>query len=308
MGFLSGITNILGGGSSASGSASYKDTFSMLPEEIQNSFKGFANNFNSLIPGAAQAFTPIPQTADETQAIANMRQGFTPTQESLSKDIGMLMNPWDNYVLNDVNRQASGDYSILKQAMNEAGQFGSNRQTLGANDIEQTRLGTIGKLRQGQYNDAIGQVFNNLIPLRQGDTSNLMGIGNFQRNLASQTSQAPYTGMLALAEALKSLPSTTGTVQTGTSSSTPGNPLQAVGNAASIFSMLSDARAKENIVPDGFENGWPMYRYNYIGNPQKYRGVMAQDVVSLRPDAIIMDGNLMRVIYGKLGVHFTKID
>lgn len=308
MGFLSGLTGMLGGGASGKTSAGYSSGFGMLPSEIQAPFKTFGTQLNTLIPGAAQAFTPLQQTADETSAFDTIRGGFTPTAESLQSDISMLSNPWDEFVLGDVNRAANSDYSVLKQDMNSAGQFGSNRQRLGANDIEQTRLGTIGKLRQGQYDSALQQVFNNLIPQRQADAAGKLGIGEFQRNLAGETAQAPYTGMLSLAQALSGLPKDTSQAQTSTSSTKSGNPLQAVGTAASIFSMLSDRRAKENIVSVGVENGWPMYEYNYIGDKQRYVGVMAQDVQILRPDAVSTVNGYMVVDYGKIGVNFYAID
>lgn len=307
MGFLSGLVGGLGGGGTTKGKAGYSSGFGALPSEIQGVYKNFATGVDKLIPGAASAFTPLQQTADETSAFNTIRQGFAPTADSLSADIGMLTNPWDDFVLGDVNRQAAGDYSILKQDIAAAGQFGSNRQRLGANDIEQTRLGTIGKLRQGQYDSALQNVFSNLIPQRQADAAGKLGIGEFQRNLAGQTAQAPYTGMLALAQALGALPKDTSQAQTSSSQSSGGNPLQAVGTIASIAGMLSDIRAKENVEFVGFENGWRMYSYNYIGDSAQYVGVIAQDVVKTRPDAITLHNGLMVVDYEKIGVNFYAV-
>lgn len=316
MGFLSGLSGILGGGSQSKSSGSSQSGFALLPQQIQNSYTGYADNFNNLIPGAAQAFTPLTQTQDETNAFNTIRQGFTPTADSLKSDIGMLTNPWNDAVLDPVNRQADSQYSILKQDLNGAGQFGSNRQRLGANDIENTRLSTIGQLKQGQYNDAISQVFNNLIPQRESDAQNLLGIGGFQRQLAGQTAQAPYTGMLSLADALKALPQSGGSTQqnTGTSSSstssggTLGNIASTAGTIASIAGLFSDKELKENIELIGESKGFPLYEFNYIGNDKRYRGVMAQDVIKIRPDAIGHRDGFMTVDYEKLGIPFEEVE
>lgn len=220
MGFLSGLSKNLLGGSDSSSSG--QSGWALLPPEIQNTLKSFATQAGAQIPNAATAYTPLPQTADETKAFDILRQGFSPTAESLNRDVGMLMNPFDHFVTDDVNRAANSDFSILKQNLNQAGQFGSNRQQLGANDIEQTRLGTIGKLRQGQYNEALDKVFNGLLPARAADAAGLMSIGNAQRNLAGQTASAPITGLQELAKALGILPTSGGSTQSSESSSSEG--------------------------------------------------------------------------------------
>ena len=242
MGFLSGLTDILGGGSKEQGKATYQDTFSMLPQEFQNAYRTYANQLNTQIPNATSAYTPMAQTGDETRAFDTIRQGFSPTAQTLGADVSMLMNPFNDSVINNINRQANSDFSILKQNAAQAGQFGSNRQMLGANDIEQTRQNNIGSLLQNQYNQAIGQVFSNLIPQRQQDAQGLMGIGEFQRNLGLQTNTAPITGLQQVGSALGILPSSANTVQTGESKYKPGNPLQAAGTAAGIFSGLFGGR------------------------------------------------------------------
>jgi hypothetical protein len=186
-----------GGKSSSTQLSGYSALSDGLKERFDRLGAGIEKYTNPNNAGVIDAFSPLAQTADETRAFNQIRQGFTPTAQSLRSDISMLMNPFDQFVLDDVNQQAQGDYSILKQDLNSAGQLGSNRQLLGANDIEQRRLGTIGKLRQDQYNRALDQVFNNLVPGRQQDAQGLLGIGNFQRGLDQQTSLAPVSALQA---------------------------------------------------------------------------------------------------------------
>ncbi|UXN06080.1 tail fiber domain-containing protein [Bartonella sp. HY761] len=65
----------------------------------------------------------------------------------------------------------------------------------------------------------------------------------------------------------------------------------------------SDIRAKENIVQIGNRNGYPLYEFNYCGQPQRYRGVMAQDVLSIKPQAVLIDESdgLYCVDYSEIG-------
>lgn len=232
---MGSIVSGLFGGSKQSSSG--QSGFSMLPPEIQSAFTDFANALKGQIGNATSAYTPLPETADETKAFGQIRQGYTPTADSLNSDVSMLMNPFNSSVIDQINRQANGSNSILKQNLNSTGQFGSNRQILGANDIENSRQSNIGSLLQGQYNTAIGQIFNNLIPQRQADTQGLLGIGNFQRNLSGQTKQAPITGLQQIAQALGILPNSGGATQTSSGSSS-GSVLGGLGGASGVGSLI----------------------------------------------------------------------
>ncbi|WP_336276962.1 tail fiber domain-containing protein [Bartonella sp. CB178] len=72
---------------------------------------------------------------------------------------------------------------------------------------------------------------------------------------------------------------------------------------------LSDARAKENIVPVGKKNGYPLYTFNYKGCSQRYYGVIAQEILRLNPEAVHMDKKtkLLHVDYSKLGFKMKKV-
>ncbi|OPB30168.1 tail fiber domain-containing protein [Bartonella sp. WD12.1] len=72
---------------------------------------------------------------------------------------------------------------------------------------------------------------------------------------------------------------------------------------------LSDARVKDNIVAVGEKNGYPLYEFNYKGDPQRYRGVIAQDLMHLKPDAVHMDDKtqLLYVDYDKIGFKMEKV-
>ena len=90
-----------------------------------------------------------------------------------------------------------------------------------------------------------------------------------------------------------------------TTQTTPGpSGLQTIGQIAQIaapFMTGSDIRIKENIVPEGARwKGLQIYNYNYRGDPTPRRGVMAQEVEQLRPDAVTTIGGIKHVNYGVL--------
>lgn len=81
--------------------------------------------------------------------------------------------------------------------------------------------------------------------------------------------------------------------------------------AASLMPKPSDIRVKENIERVGthFRTGLPIYEFNYIHVPDKrYRGVMAQDVEKVYPDAVIeMHDGIKAVNYDMLGMEMEEV-
>ncbi|MBB4076215.1 hypothetical protein GGR08_000508 [Bartonella fuyuanensis] len=72
---------------------------------------------------------------------------------------------------------------------------------------------------------------------------------------------------------------------------------------------LCDVRAKENIISVGEKKGYPLYTFNYKGNPQRYRGVLAQEVLRVKPEAVFVNAKtkLLHVDYDKIGLKMEKI-
>jgi len=71
--------------------------------------------------------------------------------------------------------------------------------------------------------------------------------------------------------------------------------------------FASDARIKENIEPIGQENGFNVYEFNYIGKPDKYIGVMAQEVEKINPDAVVEINGVKHVNYDMIGVKMREV-
>lgn len=194
--------------------------FYALPQNLQNIYSGVYNNAFNRLATNYDYLTPLSTTNDEARAFEMYRQGFSPTQESISNDISMLSNPFDSYVIDELNRQARGENSLVTQAATRAGQIGSNRSFLGTSDVEQNRLNNIGTFRQSNYNNALNAALTTLPALRQNDAANLMAIGDFQREQDMASKMAPFETLNTARSMLGYDPSALGTkaytVKTGT--------------------------------------------------------------------------------------------
>ena len=78
---------------------------------------------------------------------------------------------------------------------------------------------------------------------------------------------------------------------------------------ASIATISSDIKLKENITEVGKSpQGYNIYEFNYIGDTQRYRGVMAQDVVKIHPMAVeVMDNGYLGVKYAMIDVNMEEV-
>jgi hypothetical protein len=298
MGFFSGLFSTPSISTPASG------FYSNTPG-YQSLYNHTVNNANSTLYPNGQLntamFQPVANNQFENNAQGMISQGVTPTAQSLQSDISMLTNPYDSSVIDGINKQATGQNSLVNQAATLAGQQGSNRSFLGTSDVEQNRLNSIGQFQQSQYNNAINQALGPLAGLRQQDISNNLAEGQQQRGIDTQSQQAPYNALLAALGVLQGTPQSQGQqAASGLGGGVnAGSILNTVGTLAGIF---SDRSLKENIVPIGIENGFPIYEFNYRGNGQRFIGVMAQDVEEIMPEAVHEIDGYLAVDYNKIGV------
>lgn len=204
MGFFSGIL-----GNTPSQSTPATGFYSQSPQ-YQSLYNNTTNAANSTLFNKGQLntamFAPVAQNQFETNAQNEINQGVAPTAQSLQSDISMLTNPFDSSVIDGINKQATGQNSLVNQAATQAGQQGSNRSFLGTSDVEQNRLNSIGQFQQSQYNNAVNQALGPLANLRQQDISNNANEGAQQRAIATQAQQAPLTALQAAQAALKGTP------------------------------------------------------------------------------------------------------
>ena len=85
-----------------------------------------------------------------------------------------------------------------------------------------------------------------------------------------------------------------------------------MGAGASLYSsgIFSDRRLKDNIEFAGVDEGTGLnlYDFNYKWNPKRFRGVMAQEVKEMYPEAVYDSGaGWMGVYYDMLGIQMKEV-
>ena len=95
----------------------------------------------------------------------------------------------------------------------------------------------------------------------------------------------------------------------GTEMAGYGQRMNAIGNmvggyaAGGGFGEISDKTLKENIVKVGQSpSGLNIYEWNYLWSPERFRGVIAQEVQKIKPQAVLSN------IFGHLLVDYSKLD
>lgn len=96
--------------------------------------------------------------------------------------------------------------------------------------------------------------------------------------------------------------------QSGSQQMSPYTMLSMAGSGGGgAAAAASDINLKENIVKIAEEKGFNIYEFNYIGHPNRYRGVMAQEIQKIAPEAVFEKDGFLAVDYNKIGVEFKKI-
>ena len=88
-----------------------------------------------------------------------------------------------------------------------------------------------------------------------------------------------------------------------------GGALQIASQVAGIYSAFtSDIKLKENIEEVGVSpDGYKIYEFNYKGFKDRWRGAMAQDVVTKNPMAVGIQDNYLTVDYSKIDVNMELV-
>jgi len=128
-------------------------------------------------------------------------------QAAQGPNISQFYNPYQSYVLDEINRQAAiGQQGLAAQAVN-AGAFGGGREGVQRSEQELRRLEAIGRAQQAGFQQALGaaqqqqqyglaagqqlgQMGMQQQQLAQADINQLMGAGGLQRQLAQQALDA----------------------------------------------------------------------------------------------------------------------
>jgi hypothetical protein len=128
-------------------------------------------------------------------------------QAQQGPNISQFYNPYQSYVLDEINRQSQISQNQLASNAVKSGAFGGGRQGIQAAEQERARLGQIGQSQATGFNTALNaatqqqqlglQAGQSLLgagsqqqAMAQGDINQLMASGGLQRQLAQQTLDA----------------------------------------------------------------------------------------------------------------------
>lgn len=304
-------------------------------------------------PLEQQAFQMAGQTGAGTPAatagIASILSGNLLAAQQ--PDIDAFMNPYQRYVVDEVNRQSAMKQNQMAAQAVQAGAFGGGREGVQRAEEENRRLGTIGQLQAQGFQSALGaaqtqQKFQTDAALsagqallgagaqqqamQQSDIAQLGQAGGLQRQIADRALAAqrqtqvarqyePFQRMEFAKGIMTTLPTAASTITQTTGPGT--NPFaQALGTGVTAYSAyqmmqpgqqkgtggltgVSDKRLKKNIkYRSKSKHGYNIYEFEYTWSPQRYTGVMAQEIEKVKPSAV------SRSKYGYMMVDYSQLD
>lgn len=260
--------------------AGQNQLISTIQGDYLNSNPYLDATFNKAARGVTENFNQIVNPGIDSQYALGGRLGqnaaYATTRNQSDNAAGRQLSDLATSIY-------GGNYAQERQNQLNALNTAQNYQTGQLNNLG--ALGTIGQ-QQTDYNQQ----------LRDAD------IARYNYN-----AQAPYNN---LSNYLGLIQGNYGQSGTTTQSVQKPNALsQGLGLALSAGQLyaMSDINSKENIEHVSQENGHNVYEFNYIGEPERYRGVMAQEVQKTRPDAVISTSNGLMVNYNKIGIKMKRV-
>ena len=174
-----------------------------------------------------------------------------------------FLNPYNQFVLDEINRQSLQAQNQLQAKSVAEGAFGGGRQAIAAGEFERARLGKIGEAQFAGFGQALqGFQANQALQAQTGlqagqllgqaqtqDIQNLMATGGTQRAVEQATLEAqrqtdvqaatdPYQRLSFLSDIQRGVPSSQQTVSQGFAPQT--SPLgQAVGTGIAAYSVFN---------------------------------------------------------------------
>lgn len=163
---------------------------------------------------------------------------------------------------------------------------------------------------QGMASQEYGNAYNRYVNDQMNKFNMLMGVSGMGSGATTQMQQAGQQYAGAAGQIGMDLASAQMNAQLQQQSK-PSMFGQLVGlgaQAAGAYFGASDIRLKTNIVEVGKEKGHKIYEFDYLDGSGRFRGVMAQDVLEIEPEAVkMMPNGYYAVDYGKLGLEMTEV-
>lgn len=226
------MKDLFGGGSSSSQSTT--GGFGALPPAIKDAFTNLASTASGVLaPGGtpnSSLFTLPSLNPSSTNALSQIEnQNFAITPDSIKAGINEQMNPYNESVINQIEKAQNGNLSQLNSMLTNSGTFGSNRGMLGASDISNTAADQIGSFLNGEYNTVLNNALTTIPQTNAQSAQGSVQAGQMQQGQTLQNQQAPVSALAALAQIMGVLPTNSGQGQSASSGSSQNGIFKPIG-------------------------------------------------------------------------------
>jgi len=256
--------------------------------------------------------------------------------DAYSTDAGNAFKGYeDEFNYNDMSSQLDKIFNIGKNNINQgysSGLSDANRMTAQRQRASGINGGSIAESAMANNADAAGKAkFNALTSLtsnRAGQDVNLMNQSNANKFRSTSAFQGQENrNVMALLQKLGLIGENIGqqgnlaSMQDNTTWGNTLGQLAAMGTrlgaeyiiaqaaeAAPVAAAASDMRLKENVKKISTDKrGIETVEFNYKGSDIRYRGVIAQQVEPIIPEAVVEIDGLKHVNYDLIGIPFERI-
>ena len=155
------------------------------------------------------AMQVAPLSALEQQGMSLAGQtgtGITQLLAAQTPNINQFLNPYQSYVVDEINRQAQQAQNTLAARAIQSGAFGGGREGVAQAELERARLGQVGLAQARGFGQAVqaaqqqqrtlGDIGLSLQRQQQADIAQLQQAGGLQRQLAQATLDAARQSQL----------------------------------------------------------------------------------------------------------------
>lgn len=228
---MGGIVQSIFGGSNQQSQSSSQSGFGQLPSQIQDAFTNLATQGTNLLAPSggspsSSLFTLPSLNSSSNNALSSIQnQDYAITPQSIQSDINEQMNPYNSSVIGQIQNAQNGNLSQLNQYLTSAGQFGSNRGMLGANDISMQQGNQIGSFLNGEYNTALNNALTTIPQNQAQSAAGSVQAGQLQQSQALQNQEAPVSALAALSQIFGILPTNGGSTSQSSGSGQSNNAM-----------------------------------------------------------------------------------
>lgn len=240
-----------------------------------------------LTHGLEQAQSIYDANQSPSMGLTNSAQGYL--QDSISgKYLSPDSNPYLKASVTDALGQAGSAF---------AGQFGGAAgQNLNNSGYQEALARGLGGVATNAYSNAYGQ-----------ERQNQQAAAGMIPAFSSFAAQQPYMGLQNYMSAISPALQFGNTTNAGTQQNqqpyfqnNTATTLGALAGGAGMMKMFSDMRLKSNVVKIGADpRGFGVYEYDIFG--RRERGVIAQEVEKIIPEAVSEHLGMKMVDYARLG-------